>query len=83
MRDDLTLEDIGRLVREAQSLAEEEKAIDLAAAIDHRLNLPLSNHNTTSVPVPSDIRALLVKLRKDAIQARIKEIEDLVLPQKR
>lgn len=83
MRDDLTLEDIGRLVREAKELQEERMAIDRAVSLRQSTRLPLDHPTTASLPVPADIRELLVKLRKDVIQARLKEIEDIVLPQKR
>ncbi len=84
-REDLTLADIGHLVREATALADEEKSIDLAVASQRPRSyyvLSTSGRDIT-LPVPADIRELLIKLRKDVIKARLQEIEDLVLPQKR
>lgn len=81
-RDDLTLDDVGRLAREAKALQDETMAIDRALSLRQATRLPLDSAGTASVHVPCDIRELLVKLRKDWIKARIKEIEELVLPQK-
>jgi len=84
-REDLTLTNIGELVREAAALAEEEKAIDyvLSSQRPRPYYILSSSGKDVILPVPSDIREMLVKLRKDRIKKRIQEISDLVLPQSR
>lgn len=82
-RDELNLDDVGRLVREAQILNEERRTIDWELHQSPVTTWYLDENQRIGIPIPADIRELLIKLHKDGIQVRIKEIEDLVLPQKR